>query len=44
MCGRERDGKEKIERWCNIKLGITVTHIGVRCQESSNTAASESVL
>lgn len=28
---------------CNLKLGISVTQIWVRCQESKNMAASESI-
>lgn len=35
--------EERERKRCNLKLGISVTQIGVRCQESNNMAASESV-
>lgn len=41
---RWRENKtERQRKRCNLKLGISVTQIGVRCQESNNMAASESI-
>lgn len=42
--GEIRDKKRvREEKRCNLKLGISVTQIGVRFQESNNTAASKNI-